>query len=100
MENCFDDLLVLFWSEGLEIRGDSCHSFYPSSCWVTGVWSRLLDAIFGVNGVKEVVVGGGLGTDFLQCGSIGGLILGIPVEDGGRGGGVGCCAPLLHCLTS
>ena len=78
---------------GLEIRGDSCDPFDPSSGWSTGVLSLLLDAIFEVNGVKAVGVGGGLGSDFLQGDSIVGLILGIPVEGGGRGGGVGCCDP-------
>ena len=74
MENCIDNLPVLFWSEGLEIRGDSCDPLDPSSCWVAGIWSWLLDAIFGVDGVRVVGVGGGLGTDFLQCGVMVGLI--------------------------
>ena len=95
MENCFDDLPVLLWSEGLEIHGDSCDPFYPSSSWVAGIWYWLLDAIFGVNGVKVVGVGGSLGTDILQCGSIIGLILGIPVKGSGREGRVGCCAPFF-----
>ena len=73
--------------------GDSIDPFDPSSWWVTGVWSWLLDAIFGVNGVKVVGVGGGLGTDFLRCGSIIGLIVVDSIKDGGRGGGVGCHAP-------
>ena len=60
----------LIWSEGLEIRGDFSDPFDPSSCWVAGVWSWLTAAILGVNGVLVVGVGGGLGTDFLQCGSI------------------------------
>ena len=74
MENCIDDLPVLFWSEGLEIRGDSCDPFDPSLCGVAGIWSWLAVAILGVNGVRVVGVGGGLRTDFLQCGSIVGLI--------------------------
>ena len=61
MENCIDDLPVLFRSEGLEIRDP----FDPSSCGVAGIWSWLLDAIFGVDGVRVVGVGGGLRTDFL-----------------------------------
>ena len=69
VDNCCNDLPVLFWSEGLEIRGDSCDPFDPLSCWVAGIGSWLLDAIFGVNSVQVVGVGGGLGTDFLQCGS-------------------------------
>ena len=60
---------------------------------MAGIWSWLPDAIVGVNGVQVVGVGGGLGTDFLQCGSIVGLVLGIPVEGGNREGVVGCCAP-------
>ena len=96
MENCFDDLPVLFWSEGLEKCGDSCDPFDPSFSWATGVWSWLLDGLFGVNGVKIAGVGGSLGTGFLQCVSMVGLILVvlIRIEDGGSGGGVGCCA--LH----
>ena len=96
MDNCFDNLPVLFWSGGLENRGDSFDPFDLSSGWATGVWSWLLDAYFGVNSVKAVGASGGLGTGFLQCVSFVGLILGVPVriEDGGREGGVGCCAPL------
>ena len=56
------------------IRGDSCDPFDPSLCWVADVWSWLTAAILGVNGVQVVGVGGGLGTDFLHCGSIVGLI--------------------------
>ena len=63
MEYCFDDSPVLFWSEGLKNRGDSFDPFDPSSCCMSGVWSCLLDSIFGVNGVKVVGVGGGLETD-------------------------------------
>ena len=74
MQNCFDDLPVLFWSEGFEIHGDSSDPFDPSLCGVAGVWSWLLDAIFGVDGVRVVGVGLGLGTDFLQCGVMVGLI--------------------------
>ena len=37
----------------------------------------------------------GLGTGFLQCVFMVGLILGVPnrIGDGGRWEGVGCCAP-------
>ena len=86
---------VLLWSKGVEIRGDFSDPFDPSSGCETGVWSWLLEAIFGANGVKVVGVRGGLETDFLQCDSIVGLILGDPIgiEDGGRRGGAGCCAP-------
>ena len=65
VENCIDDLPVLFWSEGLEIRGDSCDPFDPSLGGVAGIWSWLVVAILGVNGVRVVGVGGGLRTDFL-----------------------------------
>ena len=37
VENCFDNLPVLFWSEGLEIHGDSFDPFDSSSGWTTGV---------------------------------------------------------------
>ena len=86
---------VLFWSEGLETCGDSFDPLDPPSSWTAGVWSWLLNGLFGVNGVKVAGVGGSLGTGFLQCVSFVGLILGVParIEDGGRGGGVGCCAP-------
>ena len=59
VDNCCNDLPVLFWSEGLEIRGDSCGPFDPSLCGVAGIWSWLLDAMFGLNGVQVIGVGGG-----------------------------------------
>ena len=95
MENCFDDLPVLLWSEGLETHGDSVDPFDPSSRCETGVWSWLLEAIFGVNGVKGVGVGDGLEAGCSRCVLFIGLTLGVPirVEGGGRGGGVGHCAP-------
>ena len=58
----------------MEIRGDFSDPFVPCLCGVAGVWSWLMAALLGVYGVQVVGVGGGLGTDFLQCGSIVGLI--------------------------
>ena len=63
LKTAVTNLPVLLWSKGVEIRGDFSDPFDSSSGCETGVWSWLLKAIFGVNGVKVVGVGGGLETD-------------------------------------